>query len=184
MPQLHTLSLSFACPAKEYLDVTDLPTLPHLPRLDSLHLTLSGDKRHLPTGGLPKLLAEVDFASLRRLSILGLVISAPQLSVIIQAAPHLEELYITVNGKNTVLQCEDLRGYGLKVLHINAPERWAPTADDLTILAGQMPDLEQVGSGNRVYEVSRRLDEEDNPVIELYRWAKTTTPAYFQVWRG
>lgn len=184
MPRLHTLSLSFACPAKEFLDITDLPTLPHLPRLESLHLTLSGDKRHLPAGGLPKLLSEVDFTSLRRLSILGLVISTPQLSALVQAAPQLEELYISVNGKNTVMQCDELRQYGLRVLHVNAPERWGPTPDDLAHLASSMPRLEQVGSGNRVYEVFRRLDDGDKPVVELYRWARTTTPAYFQVWRG
>lgn len=165
--------------------MTDLPTLPNLPRLQSLHLTLSGEKRHLPSGGIPKLLSEVDLASIHRLSILGLVISQPQLSALVRAGPELQELYISVNDKNTVLQCPDLQGCGLRILHVNAPELMGPTIDDLTKLAEMMPDLEQVSSGNRVfYEVFRSLDESGSVVVELARWSRTTTPAYFQIWRG
>lgn len=160
---------------------------------------MSGEKRHLPAGGIPKLLAEVDFASLRRLSLLGLVISPPQLSSLLQAcSASLEELYISVNGKNTVMQCEMLdsgaaAASGLRVLHVIAPEHWGPTIEDMIALARRLPKLEQVGTGNRVYEVFRRLAdtdeeeglvEEEGKVVELSRWSRTTTPAYFQIWRG
>ena len=184
LEHLQILSLSFPCPSKEHLDVTDLPTLPNLPQLQSLHLTLSGDKRHLPAGGIAKLLSEVDLAALRRLSILGLVISQPQLSAMVKAGRELEELYISVNDKNTALHCEELRNHNLRIIHVNAPELMGPTVDDLTRLAEVMPDLEQVGSGNRVYEVHRTLNEAGESVVELARWSRTTVPAYFQIWRG
>jgi len=186
-PALSTLSLSFTCPHKTpthpHLTVDDVPTFPSTPSLQSLVLTLSADRAFIPQGGLAKLKSQIDFSALRRLSILNLFISTCTLSEIIVSAPKLEELYISVNGRSTVMECDELRGSGVRILHVNAPERWGPTPDDLNGLARGMPRLEQVGTGNRVYEVVRRYEGEEH-VVELSRWSRTTTPGYFQVWRG
>jgi hypothetical protein len=66
---------------------------------------------------------------------------------------------------------------------VNAPETGV-SSEDLLVLAQEMIGLEQVGSGNRVYEVWRRLGEDDEKVVELSRWGRTSIPAYFQIWRG
>lgn len=71
----------------------------------------------------------------------------------------------------------------LRVLHVNAPERWGPTLEDWVGLGGWLPELEQVGTGNRVYEVRRRTVGEEK-VVEVVRWSRNYTPGYFQVWRG
>ena len=187
LPSLSTLSISFTSPHKTptfpHLTVDDIPTFPYTPSLRSLLFTLSGDRAFIPPGGLAKLKAQIDFVSLRRLSIINLFVGPNSLSEVITSAPNLEELYVSVNGRATVLECDDLRGSGLRILHVNAPERWGPSPDDLTGLARVMPRLEQVGTGNRVFEVVRRY-EGDEHVVELSRWARTTTPGYFQVWRG
>lgn len=188
LPSLHTLSLSFASPHRTpqhpHLTVADLPVLPReIPCLTSLFLTLSGDRAFLPQGGLDHLSQQVELANLKRLSILNLFIGTTNLESLLSQSPELEELYISVNGRNTVLECKALRGSVLKILHVNAPERWGPDIDDMTDLARVMPALEQIGSGNRVYEINRRY-EGDEHVVELCRWSKTYTPGYFQIWRG
>ena len=63
-----------------------------------------------------------------------------------------------------------------------ALESRGPTSEDLNSLAVDMPKLEQVGSGDRVYEVIRRY-EGDEHVVELSRLSRSM-PGYFQVWRG
>jgi len=184
---LHSLSLSFTAPHKTpthpYLTADDMPRFPSAPYLRSLLLTLSGDRAFIPHGGLARLQAQVDFSSLRRLSLLHLYIGPTTLGEIVTSAPRLDELYISVNGRAAVMDCPELRSSHLRILHINAPDRWGPTGDDLMSLASSMDRLEQVGSGNRVYEVLRRF-EGDEHIVELVRWSKTTTPGYFQVWRG
>lgn len=117
---------------------------------------------------------------------INLVISTETLFTIL-ANQHLEELYISVNGRNTILDCPALNKTtsNLKILHVNAPEKWGLNADHLRDLAQTIRSLEQVGAGNRVYEVHRRLkDESDEVEVELSKWSKTTTPGYFQVWRA
>ncbi|ORY31235.1 hypothetical protein BCR39DRAFT_527024 [Naematelia encephala] len=183
MPYLENLSISFTTPHKSILKIEDLPVLPPTPNLTSLLLTLSGDRAFIPQDGLAHLQSQCSFGNLRRLSLSNLFIVTIYLTEILEASPSLEELYISVNGRSTVLDCPLLLKSGLRVLHINAPVQWGPTSDDLLGLAKSMEKLEQVGSGNRVYEVIRRF-EGDERVVELVRWSRTWTPAYFQVWRG
>lgn len=181
MPYLRTFSLSFSSPKE--LTLGDMPILPSVQSLRSLHLTLSGERKHIPYGGLEALTSRLNFGDLRRLSILGMVIGPQTLSTILQIAPKLDELYISINGKKTLQDCPDLAGCSLKVFHVTAPERWGPDGEDMKTLARSMPSLEQLGSGTRVYEVSRRY-EGDEVVVELHRWSRTTAPGYFQIWRG
>jgi hypothetical protein len=184
LSHLHTLSLSFSSPSSGSLDITNLPSLPHLPKLSSLHLTLSGEKRTLPPTSLTKLLSEVQSPSLKRLSLLNLIITWTQLSTILDTCPNLEELYVTISSRQTLLDCPTLMGCGLRVFHANAPPEAGPTSDDLVELARGMPSLDQIGSGNRVYEIWRSLGDNGEKVVELCRWGRITTPAYFQIWRG
>jgi hypothetical protein len=211
MPFLHTYSLSISAPHRTPLLLTtdDLPLLPPAPHLTTLLLTLSGSRAHLPYGGVPHLVSQADWSQIARLSLINLVVSAPQLDSILHASPGMEELYISVNGKTTLFDSESLRctgsgaseaseasarqgatgatggkvesgTTGLRILHVNAPEKWGPTPDDLAELAKGIETLREVGSGNRVYEVHRREGGE----VELSRWSRTWTPGYFQVWRG
>lgn len=166
-----------------FLSTDDLPRLPPTQALSALHITLSGARSHLPAGGVEHLTAQTDFSQLRKLSLLNLVLSAQQLSALLQAAPELEELYISVNGKQALFDCPDLGGHSggkLRIFHVTAPEKWAPAADDLALLAERMRALEQIGTGNRVYEVFRKEAGE----MELARWSRAIVPGYFQVWRG
>lgn len=179
---LHTLSLSFYSTTTNHTEAAEIPSLPHIPNLSSLHLTLSGDKRPLAPASLTKLLSEINQSSLRRLSLLNLIISSSQLSTILISCPKLEELYITVDSRQT-LQCPELEGCSLRVFHVNASEN-GPTGDDLLELARGMPGLDQIGSQNRVYEIWRSLDENGEKVVELSRWGRITVPSYFQIWRG
>jgi hypothetical protein len=151
--------------------------------LSSLHLTLSGSSRHLPSDYLFKLESEIASCSINRLSLLNLIISADQLSVILSSYPNLDELYISIDDPLTLRNCVELQGCGLEVFHVNAPNAGIGS-DDLLEVAKGIKALDQVGTGNRVYEVFRTLDEEDETVIELGRWGRTYTPAYFQIWRG
>jgi hypothetical protein len=146
-------------------------------------MTLSGEKRNLSPGNLEKIASEIPLSQLKRLSLLNLVINSNQLSSILTQCSELEELFISIQGRQTVLECKDLNKCGLKVLHVNAPETGV-SSEDLLVLAQEMIGLEQVGSGNRVYEVWRRLGEDDEKVVELSRWGRTSIPAYFQIWRG
>jgi hypothetical protein len=179
---LHTFSISITAPHRIplYLTLDDLPRLPPVRRLSSLHITLSGARASLPSGGVDHLLSQTDFGQLKRLSLLNIVVSATQLSVLLKAAPDLEELYISTNGKQTLVDCSKFNGLGIRIFHVTAPEKWGPTADDLSVLAGRLPNLEQIGTGNRVYEVLRK----EGGGAELIRWGRTTVPGYFQVWRG
>jgi hypothetical protein len=181
--QLHTLSLSFYSSPSATFALDTIPTLPNLPNLSSLYLTLSSDKRPLASSAFVKLLSEINTSNLKRLSLLNLIISHHQLSTILQSYPDLEELYITVPSRDTLL-CPELKGCGLKVFHANAPPELGPTADDLLELARGMVGLDQIGSQNRVYEIWRRLGEDGEKVVELNRWSRITTPAYFQNLRG
>lgn len=169
----------------------DLPTLPKLAALTSLHLTLSADKRFLPLACYQHLFHQLA-SPVRKLSLINLVISTETLSTIL-SNQHLEELYISVNGRNTVLDCPALsqnqnrETSNLKILHVNAPEKWGLNADHLRDLAQTVPSLQQIGAGNRVYEVHRRFKDEsgsEEVEVELSKWSKTTTPGYFQVWRA
>jgi hypothetical protein len=180
LAQLHTLSLSFYPPPCATFALDTIVTLPHLPNLTSLHLTLSSDKRPLATSSFTKLLSEISSSKLKRLSLLNLIISPAQLSIVLQTHPDLEELYITVSSRDTLHQCHELKGSGLRVFHANAPPELGPTAEDLLELARGMMGLDQIGSQNRVYEIWRSLGEGGEKVVELSRWGRITTPAYFQ----
>jgi hypothetical protein len=184
LTQLHTLSLSFDSSPSATFALDTIPTLPNLPNLTSLYLTLSSDKRPLASSAFTKLLSEINSSNLQRLSLLNLIISQHQLSTILQSHPDLEELYITVASRETLLQCYELKGCGLRVFHANAPPELGPTADDLLELARGSVGLDQIGSQNRVYEIWRSLGEDGEKVVELSRWGRITTPAYFQNLRG
>ena len=164
-----------------------------MPSLTSLHISMSGQRRFIPYGGLQHLLTQIDVSRLRKLSILGIVIGTPTLSTILTCATRLQELYLSVNTSATVLECPELASERtratracacLRVLHVNAPERWAPGIRDLESLAKSVPTLEQLGSGNRVYEVVRRYGTNGEREVRLRRWARTGVPGYFQIWRG
>lgn len=182
MPNLRTYSLSIAGPSRVplYLEREDLPRLPPVRNLDSLHISLSAARAALPVGGIEHLLAQTDFAQLRKLSLLSLVLTANQLSALAEAAPDLEELYISTNGKQTLIDCLVLDRLRLRIFHVTAPEKWGPTPEDLADLAKRMKHVEQIGTGNRVYEVYRK----EGGDVELARWSRTVVPGYFQIWRG
>lgn len=182
LPNLRSFSLSITPPHRTpvQLQTADLPLLPRDLNLSSLHINLSSAIAHLPVGGVEHLTSQVDFGRLKRLSLLNIVVAAQQLSALIDAAPHLDELYISTNGKQALIDCSELTGRPLRIFHVIAPEKWGPTADDLAELAGRLPEVEQIGTGNRVYEVFRK----EGGDVELARWGRTVVPGYFQVWRG
>ena len=188
LPNLQNLSLSFPpphrTPAHPEIITSDLPLFPPTSTgLKALLLTLSGDRAFIPPGGLEHFSSQINFAHLKRLSVLNLFIETDTLTSILDISPNLEELYISVKHRKTVLECQEWIGRGLTILHVNAPEWCGPDTEDLTHLAEVMPALEQIGTGNKVYEISRRYDGDDH-VVELSRWSRTTVPGYFQVWRG
>ncbi|WVR08647.1 hypothetical protein IAU60_005704 [Kwoniella sp. DSM 27419] len=189
LPRLHTLSLLITVPhhdpAYPILVPKDLPRLSLYPSLTSLHLTLSGAHLLLPLPSYQHLQAQLP-QSLKKLSLINMVIASETLAAIITSNTALEELYISVNHRSTVLDCETLVGQGqnLRILHVNGPEEWGPNADDLRVLAERLRGLEEVGSGNRVYEVHRYLDEDGMSRTELSKWGKTYIPGYFTVWRA
>ena len=181
---LQTLSLSFVSTTTASFTVHDIPTLPELSNLSSLHLTLSGDKRPLGFSSFSRLFLGLNRSGLKRLSLLNLIISASQLTIILDECPNLEELYITISSRKALRDCSKLENDRLKVFHANAPPDDGPTSDDLTELARRMPSLDQIGSGTKVYEVWRSLGDKEEKVVELSRWGRITVPAYFQIWRG
>ena len=185
MPDLHTLSLSFSLPNRVHRKgIDDLPRFPaSTPRLESVFLTLSSDRALIPPGGVDHLISQLPARKIKRLSILNLFLTTIELSILISRLPGLEELYTSIISRTALLDCTDLQGSALKILHVNAPESARPTPDDLRFLAGCISTLEQVGTGNRVYEVSRRYEGEER-LVEISRWSKTYTPGYFQIWRG
>ncbi|WWC72622.1 uncharacterized protein I206_106585 [Kwoniella pini CBS 10737] len=191
LPRLNTLSLSITIPHRDSKDSTlaleDLPILPDLQGLQSLHLTLSGSNLFLPLESYQSFQSPIDSTKIRKLSLINLVIASDTLSYILKTNEILEELYISVNGKQTINNSNELIEFGqnLKILHINAPERWGPNSDDLKNIANKLKGLEQIGSGNRVYEIHRKLENDnDEEKTELCRWSKSWIPGYFQVWRA
>nr|XP_018259775.1 uncharacterized protein I303_07845 [Kwoniella dejecticola CBS 10117]OBR81933.1 hypothetical protein I303_07845 [Kwoniella dejecticola CBS 10117] len=204
LPNLHTLSLSMSIPHRDAKNPTlaleDLPILPDFERLESLHLTLSGSNLFLPLEAYQPFQAQIQSSKVRKLSLINLVIASDTLGYIVRTnVDHLEELYISVNGKMTILSSDELVEYGqkIRILHINAPEKWGPNSDDLQVIAHRLKGLQQIGSGNRVYEVHRRLPDDGDggggegggggdgeERTELCRWSKSWIPGYFQVWRA
>ncbi|KAL7422920.1 hypothetical protein Q5752_002217 [Cryptotrichosporon argae] len=178
--RLRTLSLTFTAAGTEPVPLPAVPLLPPLPELTAFDLTLSGNKRFLPLPTLEFLLASVPAHSLTRVSLLNLVLGTDSLNVLL-ALPKLAELYVSVNHKRTVLDANV--GDALRVLHVNAPEQWGPTIDDLCEIARRAKGIEEIGALNRVYEVHRRW-QGDEHVVELARWSKVQVPGYFQVWRA
>ncbi|WVQ95692.1 hypothetical protein IAU59_002790 [Kwoniella sp. CBS 9459] len=195
LPRLHTLSLSMTIPHRDASDPTikpaDLPSFPQFPALTSLHLTLSAAHLFLPLDSYQHLQIQLP-PTVTKLSLINLVIASETVAYILASNPHLGELYISVNHRNTVLDCQALAEHGqnLKILHVNAPDKWGPNSDDLLVIADRLKGLEQVGSGNRVYEVHRYLEDPSECTgdlvsrTELCRWTKPFIPGYFQVWRA
>lgn len=199
-----TLSLSFSSASlpriqQEYPS-SELPILPSpLPNLTSLLLNLSSVKHDLSGDGIHVLAERVNFRRLTRFSILNLFCDSAHLSAILALSPGLQELYISIKGEHVLREALDIvapdnttgsassgpqLGSELRTLHVIVPERWAPSPDDLAEVAEKLPRLEQVGSGTRIYEVQRRFGPNGKIRVELNRWGRTTTPGYFQIWRG
>lgn len=204
LESLSTLSLSFSSASlprihQEYPS-SELPLLPSpLPSLTSLFLNLSSVKHNLSPDGIHVLAERTDFRNLTRLSILNLFCDSAHLSAIFALSPALQELYISIKGEHVLREALDVAfpgevsgsslnglrpGRDLRILHVIVPERWAPSPDDLAEVAEKLPRLEQVGSGTRIYEVQRRYGSDGRVRVELNRWSRTTTPGYFQIWRG
>jgi hypothetical protein len=191
---LHTLSISFSSPHLSLSHPTflssDLPNLPSLPALTSLFLNLSSDLAILPPDAIDHLAAQIAFSRLTRLSILHLFCTSDHVNTILALCPDLEELYITVISANVLHETtfgQHGAGEKLTVVHVTGEEPHLPTVEDLRMVAARLPGLEQVGMGNRVYEVHRSLQgagEEAELVIELSRWSRIYTPSYFLNWRG
>ena len=137
----------------------------------------------MPMGGIGELASQMDMGRIKRLSLLNLFFGSEDLGQLLDIATNLEELYVSVRSRNSLVDCDALRRTKLRILHANAPEGWGPSPDDFVAIARQLPTLEQIGTGNRVYEIVRRYDG-DELVLELSRWTKTYSPGYFQIWRG
>ncbi|WVQ85859.1 hypothetical protein IAT38_008027 [Cryptococcus sp. DSM 104549] len=196
---LHTLSLTVSIPTLPNQPIGkpitvashNLPVLPHLPSLTSLTMSASA-RPEMSHDVFLSLQAQLASPSrLRRLSLINFYItSADTLSSILTSNPALEELYITPKTQAIVDACPEIDGCNLRAVHLNVglPERdgihrHRPMVEWLESLAVRMPKLEQIGAGNMVLEVHRRLLG-DKSVVELCRWSKPTTPGYFQVWRA
>lgn len=204
LDSLTTLSLSFSSASlprihQEYPS-SELPILPSpLPSLNSLFLNLSTVKHNLSGDGIHVLAERVNFRQLTRLAILNLFCDTVHLSAILALSPSLQELYISIKGEHVLREALDAispsdggaspehgqgSGGDLRILHVIVPERWAPSPDDLAEAAEKLPRLEQIGSGTRIYEVDRRYAPDGNIRVQLNRFSRTTTPGYFQIWRG
>ncbi|EIW70127.1 hypothetical protein TREMEDRAFT_68502 [Tremella mesenterica DSM 1558] len=204
LPFLHTLSISIS-PSKPLSSPTTtsnsfpistftshkpipppslpFPHLPPVPSLQSLHITYSNSQIPLLPHSIPFLSCQLSPRNLLKLSLLNFILSSDTLSLLLQEFCNLEELYITLPSFEPVHQCFDLLSQSnLKVLHINLPDRGSEV-EELEGLVERMKWLEEVGMGNRVYEVVRTY-EEGMKKVELVRWGKTSIPRYFQIWRG
>ena len=110
--------------------------------------------------------------------------------MILALSPDLEELYVSVRSRSVLHEAtfgQHEAGKQLKVVHVTGIEPHLPTVEDLRDVAALLPRLEQIGMGNRVYEVHRMLEgdgDEARLVIELSRWSRIYTPSYFLNWRG
>jgi hypothetical protein len=190
MPNLESFAITFTSPHRTpshpTFDEDDLPLLPTATNLRSLLLTLSADRALFPPLGIERLAERVKFGALTRLSILNMFCEASTLSMILALCTDIEELYLTLTGSHVIYDAEPMGRCGgekLRILHLNAPDRAAFTMEDLTMLARELPLLEEIGSVNRVYEVHRRY-EEDELLVELARWSRTFAPGYFsQNWK-
>lgn len=187
---LHTFSLSFAAPRHGGgLISEDMPRLPSGADLRALELTLSRvSATHggvpLPLDAFHALAAQTDFARITRLALLNLLLDAGMLATVLAASPALEELYISITGPEALDALAGDTPPDLRIVHANAPEQphLVPPREVLAVAAANIPNCEQIGSMNRVYEVFRRYEGE-SVVVELHRWSRVDTPGYFRVWR-
>jgi hypothetical protein len=107
-----------------------------------------------------------------------MLITSDQLESLLYTCPGLEELFITSVCPD-ILETPELTGHQLQVFHLTGPERYPPRLETFVGVAQRLPDLQQLGCGNRVYEVLRGTGD-----VELVRWGRTDIPRYFQIWRG
>ncbi|KAK4688478.1 hypothetical protein P7C73_g1620, partial [Tremellales sp. Uapishka_1] len=184
LPCLHTFSLSFRLeartPARPDVSMPCLP--PGIEGLRCLHLTAQNGPQEISIDSLHDLDKQINLTTLRKISLLNLDMSQATLACLMQKTPRLEELYISVQERSVVFDCKALRGSTLRILNINSPDVAPPSMGDLVALAKRMPALEELGHGNRVYEVHRHFEDEES-VVELFRWSKPSIPGYFQIWR-
>ena len=180
LDRLQTFSLSIAAPHRSPLILrdTDLPRIPPAPSLTALHLTLSGGRCQLPDGFLAHFASQIALSRLTSLALLNLLVTPSQLASALRTCLQLTELFIS-SVSPAILSTPELENTRLTVIHLTAAERSPPKLEALVALAERVKTLEQVGVGNRVYEVFR-----GRGVVELARWGRTDIPRYFQVWRG
>jgi len=125
-----------------------------------------------------------------RLSVLNLYCTSDHLNTILALSPRLEELYVSITSErvlNDAVFGQHGAGAHLRVLHATGVDTLLPKEEDLRAVAALLPRLEQVGMGNRVYEIHRRLEgdgQEAQVVVNLSRWSRIYTPSYFLNWRG
>lgn len=234
----------------------EMPALPDLPNLRNFHLTMSSQHQQswMPILGFEALRTKVNFSKLRSVSFSNLVLDSVVLREILKEMKVVEELYLTIGSRAVLVglasgltstlpetgpkadrKFDGWRRNHLRILHFTIQSQ-TYEVEDLRKLAEAIPSLEQIGAGNRVYEVLRRYqprrvvrdeatemddkgvttgenmvevgnghrddrpsfvdqqqwdldqsleqDQEEEVVVELARWSKTTTPGYFQIWRG
>ncbi|WVQ70645.1 hypothetical protein IAR50_000167 [Cryptococcus sp. DSM 104548] len=211
LPLLHTLSLSITVPRRDGLEhqdtlLSDLPTLPSCPSLRSLQLTSSPGRPFLTAEVWRSFQDQIRGGSLCKLSLIGIVIrDVAALYEVLSSNPNLDELYFTAlhpsffaptsKSSGTTLSAKGLLASAqLRIVHINFIH-----SSPVTITRGSLSHfwkeiigvdsmlgdtVEQVGCGNVILEVHKRLTEEGRREVELCRWSKTVVPGYFQVWRA
>ena len=180
LPRLNTYSLSITAPHRTplMLQEADLPRIPPSPYLTALHLTLSGARAIMPTDFVAHFASQINMSALKSLSLLNLLVTPAQLGRLLRVSANLEELYISSVSPG-ILDTAELADCRLTAFHLTGAERAPPRLETMIRLAERVPSLQQMGVGNRVYEVYRGRGE-----VELVRWSRTDIPRYFQIWRG
>ncbi|ODN99450.1 hypothetical protein L198_03294 [Cryptococcus wingfieldii CBS 7118] len=213
LPLLHTLSISITVPRRESPEhqdtlLSDLPSLPSCPSLRSLHLTSSPGRPFLTAQVWRTFQAQMIGGSLHKLSLIGIVLKdAAALGQILASNPDLDELYLTALhpsffdptfSSSVSASAKDLLASAqLRIVHVNFIHSSPVTTTRgslahfwRNIICTQGSDsmlgatVEQVGCGNVILEVHKRLNSDGCREVELCRWSKTVVPGYFNVWRA
>lgn len=153
----------------------------HAPQLRALELHSGPSAANMsPRADVLGLAEQVDFGNLSRVAVLGLVLDGELLRELVRLAPRLEELYFSINSEDTLEDVDFSPLKNLRVWHANSHGNYV-SREVLARVAATLP-VEEIGSGNRVYEVVRR-EVDGASTILLTRWGRVETPSYFRVWR-
>lgn len=156
-----------------------MPRFPQSDCLQSLELTIKdkGPRLGLTVDILDRFLPEQ--RELTRLALLNINMSHEVMEQVVRRCPKLEELFCTTADGLDAL--EPIRHHPtLRIVHVNSTE--FIDRPYLADLAATLPQIQEIGCLNRVYEVHKFL-QGDKRVVELSRWSQPFTPVYFQVWR-